>query len=73
MKNCPNCSAPITGPRCEYCGTQLYPDMVTAGRIRMTPDALEILYADNRPVLSITPDGITCRRTWETLIGRGEE
>ena len=20
--NCPNCGAPITGPRCEYCGTQ---------------------------------------------------
>lgn len=19
--NCPNCGAPITGPRCEYCGT----------------------------------------------------
>ena len=22
MTNCPNCGAPITGPRCEYCGTQ---------------------------------------------------
>ena len=21
MTNCPNCGAPITGPRCEYCGT----------------------------------------------------
>lgn len=21
--NCPNCGAPITGPRCEYCGTLL--------------------------------------------------
>ena len=20
--NCPNCSAPISGDRCEYCGTQ---------------------------------------------------
>lgn len=20
--NCPNCGAPVTGPRCEYCGTQ---------------------------------------------------
>ena len=19
--NCPNCGAPITGPKCEYCGT----------------------------------------------------
>lgn len=22
MTNCPNCGAPITGLRCEYCGTQ---------------------------------------------------
>lgn len=22
--NCPNCSAPITGPVCEYCGTRHY-------------------------------------------------
>ena len=21
MTNCPNCGAPITGPRCEYCET----------------------------------------------------
>lgn len=21
MSNCPNCGAPITGDRCEYCGT----------------------------------------------------
>ena len=21
LLNCPNCGAPITGPRCEYCGT----------------------------------------------------
>lgn len=21
MTNCPNCAAPITGPRCEYCDT----------------------------------------------------
>lgn len=21
MHNCPNCGAPITGPKCEYCGT----------------------------------------------------
>lgn len=21
MYNCPNCGAPITGPKCEYCGT----------------------------------------------------
>lgn len=21
MTNCPNCGAPITGPKCEYCGT----------------------------------------------------
>lgn len=22
--NCPNCGAPITGFKCEYCGTQFY-------------------------------------------------
>ena len=22
--NCPNCGAPITGERCEYCGSVLY-------------------------------------------------
>lgn len=22
MTNCPNCGAPITGPKCEYCGTR---------------------------------------------------
>ena len=21
LYNCPNCGAPITGPKCEYCGT----------------------------------------------------
>ena len=25
--NCPNCGAPITGPKCEYCGTVFNYDM----------------------------------------------
>ena len=27
MTNCPNCTAPITGPKCEYCGTVLIDDV----------------------------------------------
>ena len=39
--NCPNCGAPVTGPRCEYCGTlfldfgALSMDAPTYIRIRM--------------------------------------
>ena len=25
MLNCPNCGAPLSGPKCEYCGTILDP------------------------------------------------
>ena len=38
--NCPNCGAPITGDRCEYCGTQLSDDTETVE-----------FYADNRVVM----------------------
>lgn len=42
MYNCPNCSAPITGDRCEYCGTvfkQVEPTIM--------------YYADNRLIAEI--------------------
>ncbi len=26
-KNCPHCNAPVEGPICEYCGTQVEPDL----------------------------------------------
>ena len=37
--NCPNCGAPITGYKCEYCGTQFYDftnmELNEAGYIRI--------------------------------------
>lgn len=29
--NCPNCSAPITGTKCEYCGTNFDPTIIFRG------------------------------------------
>lgn len=43
LYNCPNCGAPITGDKCEYCGTVFMDreeDTVTC-------------YADNRPILTL--------------------
>lgn len=44
-KNCPNCGAPISGPVCEYCGTEF------EHKSPVVDDA--ILYADNREVMRI--------------------
>lgn len=41
--NCPNCAAPITGPKCEYCGT-----VFNLPEIDRTN-----LYVDNRLVLTL--------------------
>ena len=46
MLNCPNCGAPITGGKCEYCGTVF----------RDREEDAEILYADNRPILTLKMD-----------------
>ena len=43
LYNCPNCGAPITGDHCEYCGTMF----------RDREEDVEILYADNRPILTL--------------------
>lgn len=40
--NCPNCGAPITGPRCEYCGTQHYDHEAGTGGVA-------VYYADDKP------------------------
>lgn len=47
--NCPNCGAPITGDRCEYCGTQfidcttLRPDK--AFYLKYSPDGKNTIVA----------------------------
>ena len=43
MLNCPNCGAPISGDRCEYCGTQFI-DCTT-------------IQPDKRFYLKFSPDG----------------
>ena len=41
--NCPNCGAPITGDRCEYCGTQFIDTTVTIGK----PFYLKVMQGDS--------------------------
>ena len=56
MLNCPNCGAPISGDRCEYCGTQFI-DCTT-------------IQPDKRFYLKFSPDGkktIICRVFLENL------
>lgn len=43
MTNCPNCGAPITGEKCEYCGTVFEEKTLET----------QILYADCKPVMTI--------------------
>lgn len=46
MYSCPNCGAPITGPKCEYCGTVF----------ESTPIGTT-LYSNNIPLLTLlTPN-----------------
>lgn len=47
--NCPNCGAPITGSKCEYCGTVFE----TAERIYQMDASERIFWSDDRPVLII--------------------
>lgn len=56
MLNCPNCGAPISGDRCDYCGTQFI-DCTT-------------IQPDKRFYLKFSPDGkktIICRVFLENL------
>ena len=43
MTNCPNCGAPITGAKCEYCETVFEKETVET----------KILYTDCKPVMTI--------------------
>lgn len=43
LYNCPNCGAPITGDKCEYCGTMF----------RDRSEDVGIFYADNAPVFTV--------------------
>lgn len=38
MSNCPNCGAPISGYKCEYCGTVF--DMSEEERLRLESELL---------------------------------
>lgn len=61
MTNCPNCGAPAAGSRCEYCGTPLEARMQeqeAPGRFVIDSNGITF-YADNRPVLTMTEDGLT--------------
>lgn len=44
MTNCKNCGAPLTGGKCEYCGTEY--DTICV-------DGTNIFYADNEPILTV--------------------
>ena len=45
--NCPNCGAPISGIKCEYCGTQFFDladfDLYKDGFLRMRVDGKAML------------------------------
>ena len=68
MTNCPNCGAPAAGSRCEYCGTPLEEltqrmggDDGMMGPVTWDRHGIT-LYADNRPVITITESGLTIER-----------
>lgn len=50
--NCPNCGAPVTGNKCEYCGTVFNHD----------DNDYETLYADNVPVIRINKNRSQCNK-----------
>ena len=41
MKNCPNCGAPITSNRCEYCNTVIYNEDDTKKEVLLELKRLE--------------------------------
>ena len=46
MYNCPNCGAPRTGDKCEYCGT-----------VFRRQEPTSVLFADGTPIMSAYEDG----------------
>ena len=52
--NCRNCGMPLTGPKCEYCGTDYSAEM-EAKTPRIVWDENGItLYADDMPLPKVT-------------------
>lgn len=55
MSNCPNCGAPITGDRCEYCGTVFRKEKQESKRIAADDfaDALRSAIERNDAIIDI--------------------
>ena len=55
MSNCPNCGAPITGDRCEYCGTVFWEEKQESKRIADDDlaDALRSEFKRNDAIIDI--------------------
>lgn len=55
MSNCPNCGAPITGDRCEYCGTVFRKEKQESKRIASDDfaDALRSVIEMNDAIIDI--------------------
>ena len=55
MSNCPNCGAPITGDRCEYCGTVFRKEKQESKRIADDDlaDALRSAFKRNDAIIDI--------------------
>lgn len=52
--NCRNCGMPLTGPKCEYCGTD-YSAEIEAKKPRIVWDENGItLFADGTPLPEVT-------------------
>lgn len=52
--NCRNCGMPLTGQKCEYCGTD-YSEEMRQKKPRLVWDENGItLYADDRPIQTTT-------------------
>lgn len=69
MTNCKNCGAPLTGGKCEYCGTEydtfriapinprIYPRSINAYEDIYTDTT--VFYADNKPFLRISNETVS--------------
>ena len=63
MTNCKNCGAPLTGGKCEYCGTEydtfsrapinprIYPRSINS--YEDMEQGVTTLYADNQPIMRV--------------------
>jgi predicted amidophosphoribosyltransferase len=47
ITNCPNCGAPITGSRCEYCGTVFKFNNDRISKLKMENQVLQNLIVTN--------------------------